>query len=60
MRWRYADDAAPDSLPPDDLPNDKEGLKQRMQALQSEMAAVNKQLDKLEVADKEVAENDPL
>lgn len=55
MRWRYADDAAPG-----DLPTDKEALKQRMQALQSEMAAVNKQLDELEVADEEVAENDPL
>jgi hypothetical protein len=32
----------------DDTPVDKEALKQRMKALQSELASINKQLDELE------------
>jgi chaperonin cofactor prefoldin len=51
----------PDDAPPDHVPIDKESLKQRLQALQSEMAAINKQLDELEeTAEEEAAENDPL
>ncbi len=56
MRWNRPDDALPDNVPPDNVPIDKEALKQRMQVLQSEMAAINKQLDESE----EAAENDPL
>jgi chaperonin cofactor prefoldin len=56
MRWNR-----PDGAPPDNVSIDKEALKLRMQVLQSEMAAVNKQLDELEeAAEEEAAENDPL
>jgi chaperonin cofactor prefoldin len=56
MRWSWPDDA-----PLDNVPIDKETLKQRLEVLQSEMAAVNKQLDELEeAAEEEAAENDPL
>jgi hypothetical protein len=56
MRWSWSDDASPDNVP-----IDKESLKQRMQALESEMAAINKQLDELEEpAEEEAVENDPL
>ena len=54
------DDASPDNPPPDNLPIDKEALKQRMQALQSEMAAIDKQLDEMEEAEEEETESDPL
>ena len=58
MRWSWPDDAPPDNVLPDNLPIDKEALKQRMQALQSEMAAIKKQLEGLEEGkEEEVAEN---
>jgi chaperonin cofactor prefoldin len=61
MRWSWPGDAPSDNMPPDNVPIDKESLKQRMQALQSEMAAITKQLDELEeAAEEEAAENDPL
>ena len=61
MRWSWPDDAPPDNVPPDKVPIDKEALKQRMQALQSEVAAIDKQLDELEAAEEEKGtENDTL
>ena len=58
MGWSWPDDAPPDNVLPDNLPIDKEALKQRMQALQSEMAAIKKQLEGLEEGkEEEVAEN---
>ena len=55
-RW-----SRPVTAPPNDVPGDKEALKQRLQWLQSEMAAINKQLDEWdEAAEEEAAENDPL
>jgi chaperonin cofactor prefoldin len=61
VRWRWPDEAPPDNAPPDNVSDDKESLKQRLQALQSEMAAITKQLDELEeAAEEEGKENDPL
>ena len=55
MRRSWPDDE------PDNVPIGKEALKQRMQALQSEMAAIDKQLDEMEeAAEEEETENDPL
>jgi prefoldin subunit 5 len=45
----------------DHVSNDKESLKQRLQALQSEMAAITRQLNELEdAAEEKETENDPL
>jgi prefoldin subunit 5 len=55
MRWYQPDDASPENEP-----INKESLEQRLQALQSEMAAITKQLDQLEEGKEEAAENDPL
>jgi prefoldin subunit 5 len=58
MRWSRSDNAPPDNV---SVSNDEESLKQRLQALQSEMAAITKQLDELEeAAEEEETENDPL
>ena len=61
MRWSW-----PDTMPLKDVPIDKASLKHRMQALRSEMAAINKQLNELEasakeeLAEEEATENDPV
>jgi hypothetical protein len=55
-------DLSPESVRPDDgVTVGKEALRERAQALQTEMAAIHKQLDKLDAAARqEGAENDPL
>jgi hypothetical protein len=52
---------SPEKVHSEGVPFDKGALRERMLALQSEMAAINKQLDELEAAGREEgAENDPL
>ncbi len=43
----------PDTTPPETVPIDKASLKHRMQTLQSEMAAINRQLNELEASARE-------
>lgn len=61
VRMRATRWSRPDTAPPNDVPIDKEVLKQRLQSLQSEVAAISRQLDKLEATtEEEAAENDAL
>lgn len=58
VRMRAMRSNRPDDAPTNNAPIGKESLKQRMQALQSEMAAINKQLDELKKEEEEEEETE--